>query len=236
MDSIFYKVNGLKIYAFSSKEKLVAFAIDKKKALIAINAHKILLADDGFRELVNNNIGYCDGIGSRMALKRMGSDSAIKIPGCELWLDIVSKLYNKKNFVIIGSSDNVINRTVSLLKRSYNKINILKFRNGFFNSNHEYEKSIKDIISLKPDVVFVAMGSPRQESLIARLMEKHSAIYMGLGGSLDVYCGEVKRVPQILQDIHLEWLYRWFMEPIKRTKKNLLLFKFIFYLKTGKFD
>ena len=171
-----------------------------------------------------------------MALRRMGSESVVKIPGCELWLDIVNKLYNKKTFILIGSTTHVINSTVSILRRRYEKINILKFRNGFFNTNEEYEKSIKDVISLKPDVVFIAMGSPKQESFIMRLMEKHSAIYMGLGGSLDVYCGKIKRTPRIMQLIDLEWLYRWLMEPIKRTKKNLQLLKFIYFLKMGRFD
>lgn len=235
MDNLYYEVNGLRLFSFSSKEDLIDYAIDNKKSLIAINAHKILLANDGFRNLVNNNIGYCDGLGATLALKEMGSEGTIKMPGCELWLDIVSKLYDKSTFIFIGSTDYVINASVSKLESKYKGINILKFRNGFFNNSQEYEECIKDIINLKPDVVFIAMGSPKQELFIQKLMEKHSAIYMGLGGSLDVYCGQIKRTPKILQDIHLEWLYRWFMEPIKRTKKNLQLFKFFYYLKMGRF-
>jgi UDP-N-acetyl-D-mannosaminouronate:lipid I N-acetyl-D-mannosaminouronosyltransferase len=62
------------------------------------------------------------------------------------------------------------------------------------------------------------------------------AIYQGLGGSFDVYTGNVKRAPKLWVNLGLEWAYRWIREPKIRTKRNLLLFEFLLKLKTNQFN
>ena len=78
-----------------------------------------------------------------------------------------------------------------------------------------------DILKNKPDIIFVAMGSPLQEKLITDLQNLHEATYMGLGGSFDVYAGKLKRAPKILINLNLEWAYRLIKEP-KRFLGNYL--------------
>ena len=68
-----------------------------------MNAEKILKKDTRLKGIINNNIGYADGVGAVMALKQKGLD-AIKIPGSEFWLDIVNRFYKLKSFYIVGSS------------------------------------------------------------------------------------------------------------------------------------
>ena len=91
---------------------------------------------------------------------------------------------------------------------------------------------ITDIKLKKPDIVFVAMGSPKQELLMEEMQEVHPAIYQGLGGSFDVYTGNVKRAPSWWVDHNLEWAYRLIKEPA-RIKRQIHLIRFLILVKLG---
>ena len=88
---------------------------------------------------------------------------------------------------------------------------------------------IEDIITHKPDVVFVAMGSPKQEVLMEKLHQKHKATYQGLGGSFDVYTGRVIRASNWWVENNLEWAFRLLKEP-SRIKRQIHLIRFYILL------
>ena len=224
-------INGIKINSFNSKNDFLDYLNDKKKILVAINAEKILKEDEKLKNIINENIGYPDGVGAVMALKQKGLN-ATKIPGSEFWLDIISRYQNEKSFYLIGSTTEVIENTVKKLKEEYLSINILGYQNGFINENQKIELKEK-LKNLKPDVVFVAQGTPKQEFLMDELIKIHPALYMGLGGSFDIYGGNKKRAPKIFLDLHLEWFYRLIKEPT-RFGRQLNLIKFLILLKMKK--
>lgn len=221
-----YKIRNLYVYGFQSKNELIDFAVEEKKILVAINAEKILKNDKKLIQLINNNIGYPDGIGAVKALRQKGFKKAIKIPGVELWLDIIRKKHKEKSLYIIGSTEDVIQNCYTKLKVEFPDINILGFHSGFFNENEEMILK-EELIRLKPDIVFVAMGSPKQEFLMEKLLSQYPAFYMGLGGSFDVYTGVVKRSPKIFVSLGLEWMYRLLKQPT-RIKRQIFLIKFFF--------
>lgn len=223
------QINGIRVFSFSTRNALIEHVEKKKKSLIAINAEKILHANDQTRELINKNIGYSDGIGAVWALKKKGFKEAIKIPGCELWLDIVKALSDKKTFYLVGSKQPIIEETVNKLQSEFPKINIVNFRNGYVNTEEEKQTLIADIVAKKPDVVFVAMGSPKQELLMQEMQLLHPAIYQGLGGSFDVYTGNVKRAPKWWVKNNLEWAYRLVKQP-SRIKRQIHLVRFFWLL------
>jgi UDP-N-acetyl-D-mannosaminouronate:lipid I N-acetyl-D-mannosaminouronosyltransferase len=224
-------VNGLKINSFTSKDEFLDYINDKKNILVAINAEKILKEDKKLKNIINENIGYPDGVGAVMALKQKRLN-ATKIPGSEFWLDIINRYQNEKSFYLIGTTTEVIENTVKKLKQEYPNINILGYQNGFI--NEEQKKELKEkLINIKPDIVFVAQGTPRQEFLMDELIKVHPALYMGLGGSFDIYGGDKKRAPKIFLDLHCEWLYRLLKEPT-RVGRQLSLVKFLVLLKIGK--
>lgn len=226
--------NGVRCYCFPSFDQIIDFADERKGILVAINAEKILHATDQTRSIINRNIGYSDGIGAVMALKKHGCSKAEKIPGCELWLKIVEKLFKKgKSFYLVGSKQNVIEETVSKLRKEFEGVDIIGYRNGYIKSNDEKEDLIVDIVSKKPDVVFVAMGSPKQELLMEEMLTKHAAIYQGLGGSFDVYTGHVERAPKWWVDHNLEFAYRLIKQP-SRLGRQISLIKFFALVKLGK--
>lgn len=226
-------LNGIQTFAPKSREEIMKYALDQKVILVAINAEKILHATDAFRAIINRNVGYPDGIGAVWALKKKGCEKVVKIPGCELWLDLIKEYVSSKTFYLVGSSEEVIQATVKKLKEEFPSINIVNFRNGYLKTKEERVKLIQDITERKPDVVFVAMGSPKQELLMEEMHRSYPAVYQGLGGSFDVYTGKVKRAPSWSVKYNLEWAYRLVKQP-SRIKRQIHLVRFYLLLKLGK--
>lgn len=230
----FEKLNGLNTYSPVSRKELIEYAINNKKILVAVNAEKILHATINSRNLINRNLGYPDGIGAVMGLKQKGIKEVVKIPGCELWLDIIKTYYKECTFYLVGGKEEIIQETVSKLVKQFPGIKILNYRNGFIKTGEEKEELIADVAIKKPDVVFVAMGSPRQELLMEEMQQKHPALYQGLGGSFDVFTGNVERAPKWWVNNNLEWAYRLVKQP-SRIKRQVHLVKFFYLLKMNKF-
>lgn len=218
------KLRGIETYAFVNRQEFLDFIANKQKILVAINTEKIMKNEPKLHNIINRNIGYADGVGAVMALKQKNLN-AIKIPGAEFWLDIINTFYKDKSIYIIGSSQKVIENTVKKLQDEFKDINIVGYRNGYLTDKDKEE--LKNIlINKQPDIVFVAQGSPRQEYLMDELIHIHPALYMGLGGSFDVYCGLTQRAPKLFLKLNLEWFYRLLKQPL-RFKRQLVIIKFL---------
>ncbi len=227
-------LNGIKVFPFSSADEVIDYADKEKGLLVAVNAEKVIKANDMMRNIINSNIGYCDGMGVVYGVqKRGGYQNACRIPGCELWLQIIQRFYKEKTFYLVGAKPEVINGVVERLKKEYPGINIIGYRDGFIKTEEERAILIDDVAEKKPDVVFVAMGSPKQELLMSEMLAKHPAIYQGLGGSFDIYAGLLQRAPQWWLDHNLETVYRLMKEP-KRIKRDVYKLKYAIWFFLGK--
>lgn len=222
-------LNGVKVYPFRSFDELLAFAEKHKGILVSINAEKILHATDETRDIINRNIGFCDGAGAVYALRQKGHHEACKLPGCELWLKSIAACYRDKTFYLVGGRQEVIDETVAKLRREYPDIRIVGYRNGYLKTLEERRALVDDVAAKRPDFVFVAMGSPKQELLMEEMMRRHPAVYQGLGGSFDVYTGHVKRAPRWWIDHNLEFLYRLIHQP-SRIKRQIHLLRYAYWL------
>ena len=227
-------LNGMKVFPFNSASELLEYVNCHKGILVAVNAEKVTKATDETRAVVNDNIGYADGAGVVVAMHKLGKPQAVRIAGCDLWLNIVQESYHEKSFYLIGSKQEVIEDTVKQLKSQFDGITIVGYRNGYINNDEERNALIQDIAKKKPDVVFVAMGSPKQEFLMTDMMKVHPAIYQGLGGSFDVYTGRVKRAPLWWQKHNIEFLYRFLKQP-QRYRREYYRLKFLAWMLMGKF-
>ena len=228
------ELNGMKVFPFSSPKQLLEYVDSHKGILVAVNAEKVTKATDETRAIVNNNIGYADGAGVVVAMHELGHPEAVRIAGCDLWLEIIRESYRGMSFYLIGGKQEVIDETIAKLKREFEGINIVGYRNGYIKTNEERNALIQDVAAKKPDVVYVAMGSPKQEMLMADMMKQHQAIYQGLGGSFDVYTGRVKRAPLWWQKHNLEFLYRFLKQP-QRYRREYYRLKFLYWMMIGKF-
>lgn len=226
-------LGGIGVCPFGSDAELLDYVDHRKGILVAVNAEKIMNADDRLRAIINDNIGYCDGAGAVKGLKRKGAKRVARIPGCELWLKIIARHYKDGRFYFVGSTDEVVSGVVEKLRREFEGIDIVGWRNGFLADEEQREALIADIEAKAPDYVFVAMGSPRQEYLMAEMQQRHAAVYQGLGGSFDLYMGNFKRAPRLLQRMGCEWVWRFVAQPT-RIKRIGTYLRFARRLYTGK--
>lgn len=200
----------------------VAVAINPEKILTAIKSpetKKIILAAD---------IRYLDGIGAVKVAQNKLNKKLARIPGCELWEALMKEAGIKnKTVFLLGADKNVVMKTKQKLERRYNT-NVIGYHDGFFNND---DLMIAEILKNQPDILTVAMGSPRQEQFMNKCKAHGvSSFMMGVGGSYNVFTGSVKRAPKLWCDLGLEWLYRLILEPtrIKRQFK-LLEFMWLFF-------
>lgn len=165
-----------------------------------------------------------DGIGVKIALKINGIDTD-KIPG----IDFAKKMLEitaQKNLpvAIIGAKEEVLIKAIENLKQEIAGLNIVYYHNGYFKNDDEIYQELNNN---SPRLVLIAMGSPRQEEFIynAKKVLK-PALMIGIGGSLDVWSGYIKRAPKFFQILGLEWLYRTITQParFKRIFPTLPLF------------
>ena len=227
-------IRGIELYPFTSHREIAEFVDTNPGILVAINAEKILNQTSATRDIINRNIGYCDGAGPQMMLRKMGYDNATKVAGCELWLILTKQFYKRKTFYLVGGKQAIIDETVAKLRKQFEGIRIVGWRNGYIATDEERQSLIDDIAAKRPDVVFVAMGSPKQELLMEDMQRRHKAIYQGLGGSFDVYTGHVKRAPKWWTNHNVEWLYRLIHQP-SRIKRQIKLVRFAWWIAAKKF-
>nr|WP_246578957.1 WecB/TagA/CpsF family glycosyltransferase [Clostridium algidicarnis] len=162
-----------------------------------------------------------DGVGVIFSAKVKGLKVKEKIAGIEVMQDIISYCNRKnKSIYLLGSKDSIVIKCKTNIEATYKDINVVGYKDGYFDLDN-CDDIIEDINKCNPDVLFVAMGCPRQERFIIKHMDKlHCKLFMGVGGSFDILAGELKRAPKWMITFGIEWLYRILKEPfrIKRMK------------------
>lgn len=166
-----------------------------------------------------------DGIGIVMAAKWNGEPVAERVAGYDLLLRLLEEGDHQRwSFYFLGSSEEVSRLATDKILERYPNVRIAGRHNGFFKEKEA--EIIAQINDAKPDFLIVALGAPRQEKWIYENKHRlHTKVAVGVGGSLDVIAGKVKRAPAIWQKLNLEWFYRLLIQP-SRWKRQLALPKF----------
>lgn len=224
---------GINVCA-TSYDELKKFIIDdikcnKKSFIVAINPEKILKAKDNIelKKLLNRaTYQIPDGVGVIYASKIRKGSIKSRITGIDS-MEMICKLSNDEGYKIFmyGAKKDTVLKAKEVLEKKYPNIKIVGYMDG-------YEKDDNKIVSVinksKADIIFVALGSPKQEEWIKNHMDKLNVkIFQGVGGSFDVISGNIKRAPKWMRKSGLEWLYRLIKEP-KRIFRQIKLFKFLF--------
>jgi len=167
-----------------------------------------------------------DGIGVVKAAKLLGTPLKSKLPGIDVATAVIEKMAQEnKSVYLFGAKPGVADKAGEELKRRYASLKVCGTHNGYFKDD---EPIIADINDKKPDFLLVCLGSPKQEIWMAKNAPRLDAgIMAGLGGTLDVFAGTVKRAPAVWQRLGLEWLYRCIKEPW-RFKRISKLPRFLF--------
>jgi len=212
-----------------SKKKLQSTILcsleDNKRAVIFTPNPEIVLnasKDIKIKEIINRaDICIPDGVGVVVASRLLGTPLPERLAGIETG-EFVLEYASKKGLSVflLGGKENIAKAAKSELEKKYKSLNICGTHNGFFDVNGKENEDVLQQINLcSPDIIFVCMGFPRQEAWICENADKISSLRlaMGLGGSLDVWSGKVRRAPLIFRKLSLEWLWRMIREP-RRAK------------------
>ena len=182
-----------------------------KSFIITVNPETIILSEEDkiVKEIINNKeyILVPDGVSVVHACNRIGNKINDRITGVDLMVDLLKFANDKKmSIYLLGAKEEVVSTLYNRICSDYKNISLLGYSNGYVKDKN---RKMEEIIKLKPDILFVALGIPYQEKLI----------------------GTKKRAPRLFIKLKLEWLYRIICEP-KRLKRFFKYnVKFLFRIK-----
>lgn len=212
------KLQGFNVDTFDF-DTAVDYAKTNGGQIVTINPEMISCAKKNkpLAEIINNaELVVPDGIGVEIGLKILGH-KVHRIAGVELGRRLVEEFAKSgKRVAMVGAKPEIIKKASENLKNEIPGLNLVYVQDGYFTDD---ERVLAELKNASPDLVLVALGSPKQEEFISRaksLLPK--ALMIGLGGSFDVWSGVVERAPLFYQKAGLEWLYRTVKEP-KRFKR-----------------
>ena len=177
-----------------------------------------------YKSFENADLLIPDGIGMVLAARLLHSAQLSRVPGCELMESICALSAHKGYSVyIFGAKEAVNKQAAEVLELKYPGLQVAGRRNGYLD-DAESDALVDEINASGAQILFVALGSPRQEQWVARNKSrlKNIRVCQGIGGTLDVITGNVKRSPRFFREAGLEWLYRLLAEP-KRMKRQWVL-------------
>lgn len=153
-----------------------------------------------------------DGIGVIYAAKILGRPLKGRVPGIDFASALMGRMAGMgKRLFLLGAAPGVAEQAAVNLRSAYPGLVICGTHDGYFKEDSPVVDAIRES---KADVVFVCLGFPKQEKWIAANGPAAGArLYIGLGGSLDVFAGKTERAPEKFQKLGLEWLYRLMKEP-----------------------
>ena len=219
-------------------EKCMSFLSDNNSNLIVTPNPEIVMCakdDPEFKEIINRaSLVIPDGIGVIKGAKILGTPLKERVAGYDLICNLFEQGKDGSiSFYFWGSKPGVAEMAKDKIKEKYPELNVVGTHHGYFKPEEESE-IIEEIRNLKPDVLLVGLGFPKQEKTINKyLNENIFKIAIGCGGSIDVIAGTVKRAPKLFIKLHLEWFYRLLKQPT-RFKRMLVLPKFIQEVKKSK--
>lgn len=240
-----FDLNDTSLISISLNEIIIIIEnylkIQNEPAIITtfnLDFFRIASKDIEFKKICNSSIfNLPDGFGITSLIWIKYNKKINRITGNDIFPRLL-ELANLNNFriAIIGGSKKVSNKTKKKIVEDlkFNSENLLCLSPPFkFEQDPKInEQIIDEIEEFKPDIVFAALGCPRQEKWLYSNMKKfNSKINIGIGATLDFYSGEKKRSPIFLQRIGLEWLWRLLNEPARLFRRYIIL-DLPFYLRT----
>lgn len=236
-----YRLRGLDLLGWRDMrhalDYLFANGQIRQGTLVAINAEKMLVVEDDaeVRTLIQNaEFKYADGISVVRSVRAKYPEAKIsRVAGADLWEALMARAGTQGTPVfLLGGKPDVLAETEAKLRSQWS-VNVVGTQDGYFKAEAR-QALFARIRDSGAKIVTVAMGSPRQEILMRDCREVYpQALYMGVGGTYDVFTGHVKRAPKVWQNLGLEWLYRLLSQP-SRITRQLRLLRYLRWHYTGK--
>jgi N-acetylglucosaminyldiphosphoundecaprenol N-acetyl-beta-D-mannosaminyltransferase len=212
-------------------EAILRFAREGATAqVVTLGTEMVVYAqrDPAFRSVINDSaLSLCDTVGVLAVARRRGAQLNDRVTGVELMERLCqSAAVEGLPVFLFGGAEGVAADAAAILEVSFPGLIIAGTRNGFYTSEEE-AAIVETIRNSGARILFVGLGSPRQEMWLARdLRATGCGAGIGVGGSFDVISGRVKRAPMIWRQLGIEWLYRLIREP-HRVRRQLALPYFV---------
>lgn len=194
-----------------------------------INAHSYNVArtnKEFYNALLTSEILLPDGVGIVLAYKMLYHEKINKIAGWDymVWeLERLNKIGGKCFF--LGSSNSVLEKIEERVKVEYPNVQLRTFSPPYKSvfTDEDNDLMINEVNSFSPDVLFVGMTAPKQESWISLVSKHIDAGHIGaVGACFDFYAGTVERAPKWVINMGLEWLYRLIREPKRMFQRYVV--------------
>ena len=216
------KLLGFCIDIFTFDEA-IEYAKTISGQVVTINPE--MMSNPDMIEIVNNSeLVIPDGIGVQIGLKIAGYNVR-RIPGIQFAYKMLEECAKSNQTVaLVGAKPEIIKLACEKLKEQIPKLNIVYAQDGYFKDD---ERVLNELKEKSPRLILCALGSPKQEFFIKDAKKiMPDSLFIGVGGSFDVWSGCIQRAPEIWQKLGLEWLYRTIKEPqrFKRIFPTLPLF------------
>ena len=197
-----------------------------RQFVVAQNPEKVMrfLEDEELSHIIETKATLLipDGIGVVLSTRALALGHIPRVTGIGLFMTLLESAHaGGKRVFLYGSKPEVCSRLGKVVRRRYPGIAHVETQHGYEDDD---ALILQRICLAKPDFLFVALGSPKQEKWIARHLDQLPVeCVMGVGGSFDVLAGEVGRAPVFLQRAGLEWLYRLVTQPPRAGRMRALL-------------
>lgn len=229
---------GVKVDNLSKEELQENISELKTKTVMYVNANSINIAqkDREYKEILNSaDIVYPDGQGVIWAARVFGYRLKERMTAADFFYQVCKKISKKKiKLYLLGSHPGIAKKVKERLKQNIPLLNVIGTHHGYFDKEEE-KRIVGEINNLKPDILVVGMGTPKQEEWI--YYNRHClsvSLCWAVGGLFDFISGKIKRAPRWMLHCHLEWLSRLLQEP-KRLWKRHTVGNLIFVYRVLKF-
>ena len=190
---------------------------------VSINVHKIVMLqrDPRLREIVEaSDLATADGQPVIWAARLLGRPLKGRITGIDLMENLLALAAQKGYRVyFLGAQKEVVARAVDHYRSRYARLNVAGWADGYWSPAEEL-RIVSEIERARPDILFVALNSPRKEDFIHEHRERMGVPFaMGVGGAFAIAAGLVRRAPPWVQRTGLEWLWRMFQEPLRLSRR-----------------
>lgn len=209
---------------------------NQQSTIIAVNPEKVMTAqkDPQVRDLINGaTFQIADGIGILLASKLKKGTITSRVTGVDMMARLLQFAKDEQHPIYLyGAKKEVIEKAAANIATDYSGIPIAGMTDGY---EQDEEALVERINDSGAQILFVALGSPKQELWIRRNMDRlrNVLVFQGVGGSFDVFSGTVKRAPSFFRKTGTEWFYRLLSDP-KRLKRQLNLPRFLMRVATDK--
>ena len=200
----------------------------------AVNADKLRKAskDPELRRVINEcALINVDGVPVVWASRLLGKPLKERVAGIDLFEFLVERAAERGwRVFFLGAQEEIVQAVKALYEKRFPRLQVAGYRNGYWRPEEE-ASVVRLIADSRPDLLFVAISSPKKEQFLGRYQaEMRVPFAMGVGGSFDIAVGKVKRAPMWMRQCGLEWFFRFLQEPRRMFKRYFIDGTYFFWL------